>query len=106
MEELRTLAKQLFKLFALVFVLVGIVFILLLTYEPKSEDYVPVVTEEIAAKDIWKPKDAISELSSMPDKVKKGYYLIAETSKFMGPHAENAEDRYSGNNLACANCHL
>ena len=106
MEELRTLAKQLFKLFAVVFVLVGIVFILLLTYEPKSEDYVPVKTEEIEAKDIWRPKDAISELSSMPDKVKKGYYLIAETSKFMGPHAENSEDRYSGNNLACANCHL
>lgn len=106
MEELRTLAKQLFKLFAVVFVLVGIVFILLLTYEPKPEAYVPIITEEIAAKDIWKPKDAILELSRMPDKVKKGYYLIAETSKFMGPHAENPEDRYSGNNLACANCHL
>lgn len=106
MEELRTLAKQLFKLFAVVFVLVGIVFILLLTYEPKSEAYVQIVTEEIEPRDIWKAKDAISELSSMPDKVKKGYYLIAETSKFMGPHAENAEDRYSGNNLACANCHL
>jgi len=106
MEEIRTLAKQLFKLFAVVFVLVGIVFILLLTYEPKPEAYVPIVTEEIAAKDIWKPKDAMAELSSMPDKVKKGYYLISETSKFMGPHAENPEDRYSGNNLACANCHL
>ena len=24
----------------------------------------------------------------------------------MGPNAARAEDRYSGNNLACANCHL
>jgi len=42
----------------------------------------------------------------MPSKVKKGYYLIAETPKYMGPAAHNSKDRYSGNNLACANCHL
>ena len=106
MEELRTLAKQLFKLFAVVFVLVGLVFILLLRYEPKHETFVPIVNEEITPIPIWKPKDVLSEIVNMPDKVKKGYYLIAETSKFMGPQAENDEDRYSGNNLACANCHL
>ncbi|MDP5060779.1 MAG: c-type cytochrome, partial [Maribacter sp.] len=33
-------------------------------------------------------------------------YLIAESSKYMGPNAARSEDRYSGNNLACTNCHL
>ena len=107
MDELRLLAKQFFKLFAVVIVLVGIGFILLLIYESKPEQYIPIISKEpLAESTPWKPKDAVSELSSMPVKIKKGYFLIAETSKFMGPNAENPEDRYSGNNLACANCHL
>lgn len=106
MNEIRVLAKQLFKLFAIVFVLVSLVFMWLLTYSPSTDSVVIKETEEVETNDIWKPKDANIELPNMPEKVKKGYYLIAETSKYMGPNAENAADRFSGNNLACANCHL
>jgi thiosulfate dehydrogenase len=106
MNEVRVLAKQLFKLFVIVFILVGIVFIWLMTYEPSSKEKIFNETEVMVSTNDWKPKDALTELPNMPKKVKEGYYLIAETSKYMGPNAENPKDRYSGNNLACANCHL
>jgi len=106
MDELRVLARQLFKLFTVVFALIGIVFLLLLTYEPNSRYVSSIATEQTTSEEIWKPKDALAELPNMPEKVREGYYLIAETSKNMGPAAENPEDRYSGNNLACVNCHL
>lgn len=104
MEELQTLARQLYRLFIIVFLIIGLVFVALYTYKPSP----PVILETTLTveKVEWQPKDAINELTSMPPKVKNGYYLIAETSKYMGPSAENPEDRYSGNNLACANCHL
>lgn len=106
MNEVRVLAKQLFRLFVIVFILVGIVFISLMTYEPGSKEKIFNDTEVMVSTNDWKPKDALTELPNMPKKVKEGYYLIAETSKYMGPNAENFEDRYSGNNLACSNCHL
>ncbi|WP_405382853.1 c-type cytochrome [Maribacter sp. LLG6340-A2] len=106
MDELRVLAKQLFKLFTIVFVLVGIIFTWLMTYRPSSNKEIHNETDKNVSTANWKPKDALSELPNMPKKVKEGYYLIAETSKYMGPNAENFEDRYSGNNLACSNCHL
>ncbi|MDO6472508.1 c-type cytochrome [Maribacter sp. 1_MG-2023] len=106
MKDLRVFAKLLFKLFIIIFVLVSLVFIWLLTYEPSTENDVIIEAEEIVANDDWQPKDAMAELTTMSATVKQGYYLIAETSKYMGPNAARAEDRYSGNNLACANCHL
>ena len=106
MKELRVFAKLFIKLFAIIFVLVGLVFIWLLTYEPSTKNDVIIESEEIVANDDWQPKDAIAELPTMSATVKQGYYLIAESSKYMGPNAVRAEDRYSGNNLACANCHL
>ena len=106
MEELRTLARKLYHLFIVGFILVLTIFVVLLKYEPKSEIYTPIIADEITSTAIWKPKDAIAEIPNMSETVKKGYYLIAETSKYMGPNAESPEDRYSGNNLACANCHL
>ncbi len=38
--------------------------------------------------------------------IKYGYYLTSESPKWMGPNAINPDHRYSGNNLACKNCHL
>ncbi|TVZ14722.1 c-type cytochrome [Maribacter sp. MAR_2009_72] len=106
MNELRVLAKQLFKLFVIVFVLIGLVFIWLLTYKPNSKKEILDKTEIIVSIENWKAKDAILELTNMPRRVKSGYYLISETSAYMGPYAVRPEDRYSGNNLACSNCHL
>ena len=104
MEELQSLARQLFRLFTVVILLIGVVFVALYTYRPS----LPEILEENLVEENreWQPKDAIAEIENMPSNVRLGYYLIAETSKYMGPSAENPEDRYSGNHLACANCHL
>lgn len=107
MEELRLLAKQLFRLFSVVFILVGVVFIALYFYGPNihfTSTQDNVVTQE--EPEVWQPKNPILVLANMPEKVKKGYYLTAETTKYMGPAAEDPKDRFSGNNLACTNCHL
>jgi len=106
MGDLQNLAKQLFRLFSVVIVLIGLIFIWLLTYRSSQKAKEVLVIDEQKEENVWKTKDALSEIDNMPDVVKKGYYLIAETSKYMGPNAENFEDRYSGNNLACSNCHL
>jgi thiosulfate dehydrogenase len=42
----------------------------------------------------------------MPELVKRGYDLVTETASYLGPNAPDKSLRYSGNNLACANCHL
>jgi len=55
---------------------------------------------------IWQPKNVLSALQSMPPLVKEGYYLVTETSKNMGPMASDTTQKFAGNNLACANCHL
>lgn len=105
MGDLRILAKQLFRLFTIVFVLIGLIFIWLFTYEPNTSagfSNEGGKEEEV----VWQPKNPISEIENMPFEVKKGYYLISETSRYMGPGAAKTEDRYSGNNLACSNCHL
>lgn len=105
MGDLRILAKQLFRLFTIVFVLIGLIFIWLFTYESNTS---AGVSNEGGKEEkvVWQPKNPISEIENMPLEVKKGYYLISETSRFMGPGAAKIEDRYSGNNLACSNCHL
>lgn len=105
MGDLRILAKQLFRLFTIVFVLIGLIFIWLFTYEPNTSAGFSNEDEK-EEKVVWQPKNPISEIENMPLEVKKGYYLISETSRFMGPGAAKIEDRYSGNNLACSNCHL
>ncbi|SIR22730.1 c-type cytochrome [Maribacter ulvicola] len=102
MDDLRNVLK----LFMIVFVLVGLIFLYLFKHEPNKSKDILTETEEVVEEKVWQPKDAISEIENMPLEVKEGYYLIAKTSKFMGPGAEKAEDRYSGNNLACSNCHL
>lgn len=104
MEELQTLVRLLCRLFIVTFLLIGLVFVGLYTYKPTAV----VGTKRLATdeKGIWQPKNPITELANMPAKVKEGYYFISETAETMGPSAPNAEDRYSGNNLACTNCHL
>ena len=104
MEELQSLARQLYRLFIIMFLLMGVIFVGVYTYEPN-----PLGVSEVSIVDKleeWQPKDVISEMINMPAKVKTGYYLIAETSKYMGPSALNPENKFSGNNLACTNCHL
>lgn len=51
------------------------------------------------------------ELRSLPDDahgrlVRFGHALVIATYAHIGPEVENPAQRYAGNNLACANCHL
>lgn len=55
----------------------------------------------------WKYPD----MSSVPqgplgDSIKYGKELISKTYKYIGPLTSDTTKRYSGNNLACSNCHL
>ena len=40
------------------------------------------------------------------DFIRYGYQLITHTSSIIGPNVKNMKMRFSGNNLACVNCHL
>lgn len=56
----------------------------------------------------WRPKNPVEEMAMghMPADVKYGYELLTETPKFLGPEVADPEMRFTGNNLACKNCHL
>ena len=56
---------------------------------------------------IW----TVPEVGALPDdehgrQVRRGRDLITATYAHIGPEVPNPADRYAGNNLACANCHL
>ena len=79
--------------------------IILITYKEEEEiiDQIDVLDETILE---WDAEKLIINNPKVTDLVKNGYYLVAETSKFMGPLAKDPSKRYSGNNLSCTNCHL
>lgn len=104
MEDLKSLARRLFLLFLIMFSLIIIVFIGLLTYKPGALQNVG--SDNAMVNKEWNPKNVLSELDNMDSQVKQGYLLIAETPNQMGPTAEDPNMRFSGNNLACVNCHL
>lgn len=56
----------------------------------------------------WMPKDILAALDAgeASEMVEYGYYLVAESAKYMGPHSEDPDMRYAGNTLSCTNCHL
>jgi thiosulfate dehydrogenase len=56
----------------------------------------------------WAPKKIDKDLPSGPrgEKIRYGYDLVTETYKHLGPELDNPQQIYTGNNLACKNCHL
>ena len=44
--------------------------------------------------------------SEVDEKVRYGYELFAKTPKYIGPNNGDPNNIYSGNGLACNNCHL
>lgn len=53
----------------------------------------------------------VPAINALPDDetgrlARYGRSIIEATYAHIGPAARNSEDRYAGNNLACANCHL
>ncbi len=104
MGNFSTLVRSIAKIFLLVTVLVIIVFIGVITYTTQPA----IFTGYKIAPENWNPKnpDSIYASGFMDPEVEYGYLLISETSKNMGPHAEDPEMRLAGNNLSCTNCHL
>lgn len=58
--------------------------------------------------DSWRPKSISTDLPKGAEgkRIKYGYLLISESSKWMGPMMSDSTRRFAGNNLACKNCHL
>ncbi|MEQ8547261.1 MAG: c-type cytochrome [Cyclobacteriaceae bacterium] len=56
----------------------------------------------------WQPKTLEKDLPEgrKGRLIKFGYLLTSESAKWMGPMVKNPDMRFSGNNLACKNCHL
>jgi thiosulfate dehydrogenase len=83
---------------------VVVLFIGMFYYSP---DAAPPINETlIEHSTLWLPKNVLYELSSMPPLVKQGYFLITETSNNIGPLVIDTNKQFTGNNLACTNCHL
>ena len=100
--------KQLVRRLTFLFLsLVGtiiLIAIILVTYkEEETIDVIDVLDKTILE---WDAEKLIINNPKVADLVKNGYYLVAESSKFMGPLAKDPSKRYSGNNLSCTNCHL
>ncbi|MGB5555298.1 MAG: c-type cytochrome [Flavobacteriaceae bacterium] len=104
MDELRILKKRLFWLFLALFALVAAVLIELFDYKPSTAP--KVVDLPKAPIESWKPKNVLLALEDKDPLVKQGYLLIKESPTQMGPSAENPDMRFTGNHMACANCHL
>lgn len=96
--------RNVFRLFTAFVVLLVIIFSGILVYNSNPDIF---QKDKILAEN-WQPKDIEAELISgfIPSDVEYGYKLISESSKYMGPMAEDPEMHYAGNNLACMNCHL
>ncbi|MFT6795291.1 MAG: thiosulfate dehydrogenase [Maribacter sp.] len=104
MEEVQLLFRRLVLLFSSLFALVVVLFIGMFYYSP---DAAPPINETlIEHSTLWLPKNVLYELSSMPPLVKQGYFLITETSNNIGPLVIDTNKQFTGNNLACTNCHL
>ena len=104
MEAIQYLARRLFMLFTGLFVVIVALFIGLFTYHPEAET--KLVVSELPSTASWEPKDILEVWDTVDPLVQEGYQLISETPKYMGPGAEREELRFTGNHLACTNCHL
>ncbi|PTX43712.1 thiosulfate dehydrogenase [Christiangramia gaetbulicola] len=87
-------------------VLLLIIFYLLFSYGAFESDY-----EDIEDKEKIDPLAADYEtyyLDNSPEnkQIKYGFELFTNTAKYLGPSNGKEEMIYSGNNLACNNCHL
>lgn len=84
----------------LLFVLLGVV----ITYQLDPSLFEKHVVDPIS----WTPRDIEKDLPNgrKGKLIKYGYLLASESPKWMGPMVENVEMMFTGNNLACKNCHL
>ena len=86
MEALQYLARRLFILFSALFMLIVALFIGLFTYQP-GQDTRPV-PPGVSAPVSWAPSDILEVWDSVDPIVQKGYRLVSESPKYMGPGAD------------------
>lgn len=55
---------------------------------------------------LWERQDVSQVKGEKAELIKTGYELLSNTWKHIGPEVSDPEKRYTGNNLACKNCHL
>jgi len=94
------LVKWLTRLTGVLLVLVIIVFSLFTVYQVNPDLF--------SEKGPWKVRSLESDLpaGAKGQLIRYGYYLTAESPKWMGPQVVDPSHKFSGNNLACKNCHL
>lgn len=111
METIKTIRLLIrITIFAVVLVTAAAATLVLYSWKPalfhsrKAE--IAVVTTADPAH--WTPKTMDHELPAgeRGQAIRYGYLLITETPKYIGPMVEDKSMLYSGNNLACKNCHL
>ncbi len=103
-DPIRFLAHRLFVLFLGIFGVLTLLFVGLVNYRAAG----PVVSETagVVEPEAWRPRNILADWESVPELVRQGYLLVTETPNRMGPSAADPEKRFTGNNLACTNCHL
>src|SRR6056300_1155238 len=97
----KLIRRLLYLIFSLTSLLL-LVFVGVFTYNSKETKPLEEKNELVE----WDPTLLILENPEVSPQIKKGYLLVAESSKYMGPMAQNSLDQFSGNNLSCTNCHL
>ncbi|WP_224489897.1 c-type cytochrome [Robertkochia flava] len=99
-EILRSLRRQLSWLIS--GILLVTVFIFLYSFNPGMLDFLKSQPKT------WELKIPEEEFAAgvMDPEVKYGYLILSETSRWIGPGAEDPAMHFSGNNLSCTNCHL
>ena len=100
----KQLVRRLSFLFLTLTGSVLLIAIFLFTYESTPEFELAPVKEKTL--ELWDPQKFILNNDKADELIKKGYLLVAESPKNMGPLAEDPKLRFAGNNLSCTNCHL
>lgn len=93
-------------MFGAVIAVVVVVFVGIFVYQSNPTLF---IKEKIAETfETWAPRDIeLAIIEGFGDsEVEYGYHLITDSPNIMGPGAEDPKMRYTGNNLACASCHL
>jgi thiosulfate dehydrogenase len=64
--------------------------------------------KESTSEDIYALNYDVSQLDDSDEsrKIKQGYEVFLNTSKYIGPASTEENQVYAGNNLSCTNCHL
>jgi len=106
MDKFSSLVKSLTFLFGAVITLIVVVFIGIFIYQDNPTLFIKNKVVEIL--DVWAPRDIDLALAEGfgNSEVEYGYQLVTASPNLMGPGAEDPKLRYTGNNLACTNCHL